>query len=1053
MLTQARGLPPLRILHLSDLHASSESPQLHRTILGALFDDIEAQHQKVPIDFAVVTGDLANAGTQQDLDMATSELLTPLQSRFGLTPESIVLVPGNHDVNRSLITDFVEKGLRAQLIDSDSVAAIGSERSNLALATARLAPWEAFHTDYYKTAPPVAVAPLAFVHRREMRGVSLGVAALNSAWRATGAPNDEDRNHLIVGCFQVEEALSAIADCRVRIVAMHHPLDWLAAFDADDLRPLLRRSGALVLTGHEHSADPTAEIAAGGTNLFCRGGCLYGGRKYPNAYAILDIDLEQEEVQVTIRTWIPQRQVFDEGVSIGPGGVVRLPLPRLGSVADLGNLPKHSQVHNSLFKVVSESSILYDRTPLPSASRPSHILVPARYYPIPYATAAAEARLANERRVTQVDPNQLLKEKPVLVVFGESESGITASLIALLERSYDQDDTTVPLYSRFHVRPGTDPIAALISQKLTDLGVRPGAGGRSPRLIVAFDDVDQESVLHLGLLVRWIRDHPGHKVVLGCHLARASVLTGLLEEAGVNYSVAHLGPLGRAELRELAGTVAQSTDTELVDRIVNVMLREGLPRNPFVMAALVAVWLNGDASTLTDETAILSAYADLLLGRFELEETGDEWMDYRRREHLLESLAAEMWCSRVDAMDSLSVHRFANDYAERKGWTNFPARGVVGSLIDRRLLVGTVDGVRFRHPALRNLFAARFYNEDEAFRSTVLKNPLAFGDVARHAAALSRMDYELLNATSAVAATARHELDAGTIEQALAALERWGAAGTVDMRGVQAQIEAAGAMPVELVNRLLDEVVDQIEMREAVASTGPSSQLSLSQEYARAIVLLSVVLRASDFIEDAAGKEAWLRQVVEGWELVAGLVLTESGLKEFAERLDRALSGDGRPPEVRRAGLEAIAATMGLLIVLNAATANVGTKQLGAAVEAASSDSDLMAAPVRALIVTVLSSELGLREWPVLLGGLLRRCEANGLVWRVALAYGLVRYQSRSVGESDAKVLLRALGEVLTRHAAVAGVRERSRWRSGVETRLRQARARAAQGFLAGADV
>src|SRR5256885_11919316 len=43
---------------------------------------------------------------------------------------------------------------------------------------------------------------------------------------------------------------------RSRLVAVHHPLEWLTTFDRNEVRGVFERAGAVVMTGHEHEANP-----------------------------------------------------------------------------------------------------------------------------------------------------------------------------------------------------------------------------------------------------------------------------------------------------------------------------------------------------------------------------------------------------------------------------------------------------------------------------------------------------------------------------------------------------------------------------------------------------------------------------------------------------------------------------------------------------------------------------------------------------------------------------------------------------------------------------
>lgn len=147
----------------------------------------------------------------------------------------MILAAGNHDVNRELINEINEIGLRGFLTDRERVNQLLDDRDMLADACARLAGWQEFRDEYYGTDAARAVEPLACTWEMQMGDLRVGVAALNSAWRCS---DDDDRGRLLLGDRQVKRALDAINNADVRFVAVHHPLEWLASFDADSVSGL-----------------------------------------------------------------------------------------------------------------------------------------------------------------------------------------------------------------------------------------------------------------------------------------------------------------------------------------------------------------------------------------------------------------------------------------------------------------------------------------------------------------------------------------------------------------------------------------------------------------------------------------------------------------------------------------------------------------------------------------------------------------------------------------------------------------------------------------------
>lgn len=96
----ADGFPASVLLHLSDLHfqdrrqASLWFDQLAEDLRGEL--KVEPRQ----LDLVLLTGDITDKG-QADGYKAAQQFLADLQGEFQLAPEQMLIVPGNHDLNRA----------------------------------------------------------------------------------------------------------------------------------------------------------------------------------------------------------------------------------------------------------------------------------------------------------------------------------------------------------------------------------------------------------------------------------------------------------------------------------------------------------------------------------------------------------------------------------------------------------------------------------------------------------------------------------------------------------------------------------------------------------------------------------------------------------------------------------------------------------------------------------------------------------------------------------------------------------------------------------------
>src|SRR6266850_6022192 len=97
-------------LHLSDLHVRSGDQYDQRVALSALINDLVAivDTQGLHFDVVFITGDIAFSGRTEEYDLA-GRFLRDLSSAISVPMDLVFCVPGNHDVDRSRLTPFLER--------------------------------------------------------------------------------------------------------------------------------------------------------------------------------------------------------------------------------------------------------------------------------------------------------------------------------------------------------------------------------------------------------------------------------------------------------------------------------------------------------------------------------------------------------------------------------------------------------------------------------------------------------------------------------------------------------------------------------------------------------------------------------------------------------------------------------------------------------------------------------------------------------------------------------------------------------------------------------
>jgi len=300
---------PIRILHLSDFHFSTRSQwdadPILRALAGFIADDA-AKHDLYP-DLVVITGDLAQSGKSTEYKLARQWLdeLWPRLTRDPATPlprDRLLLVPGNHDVDRDLIEPGARDAHQALLAakTQEAVTERLQSRTTRELLFKRHAAYLKCYGDWLgrrQTLP-------WWQRRIRLHNQDLHVAGLDSAWLA----DRDDDSRLLLGTDQINQTVQhqdGEGDCDWRIALLHHPWASLAEFDRTEAQRTLHRHRDLILRGHLHEPDLFRIVPADPRRscIEAAAGCCYSGKPYPNAFQWIELARDPRRVRFHFRCW------------------------------------------------------------------------------------------------------------------------------------------------------------------------------------------------------------------------------------------------------------------------------------------------------------------------------------------------------------------------------------------------------------------------------------------------------------------------------------------------------------------------------------------------------------------------------------------------------------------------------------------------------------------------------------------------------------------------------------------------------------------------------
>jgi len=251
-----------KILHLSDIHFNGASES--ETDPDAIYRDelvkkIRASAAEGAFDAIFVTGDIANWGLKSEYDIARI-WLAEIARISGVSDQGVYLVPGNHDVDRSIssrhaLLKIVQKTVVGQGSAADRERELKTVMTDEAMGPALFRPLEAYNNfaaEYQSEVGPKEygrwVRWLALDY-----GYWLKIFGLNSVLFSSCRPpggDDDPRQNLYVGPFQ---STFRTKESEIGVVLIHHPPHWL--LDHDEQVHLLKDRVPLQFMGHVHDRD------------------------------------------------------------------------------------------------------------------------------------------------------------------------------------------------------------------------------------------------------------------------------------------------------------------------------------------------------------------------------------------------------------------------------------------------------------------------------------------------------------------------------------------------------------------------------------------------------------------------------------------------------------------------------------------------------------------------------------------------------------------------------------------------------------------------------
>ena len=276
-------------------------------VLRQLTEDVKAlgTSQGLRPDLILVSGDIAFSGQAAEYDLAR-QFFDALLAAAGATKKQLWIVPGNHDVDRKLISRGAQ-AIAASLDNRQAIQEVLTNAEDRRLLLRRLDAYARFVNDYFPGRPAFSDEQYYYTQTFNLAGQRVALLGLNSAWLAT---DDKDLGRLALGEKQVVQALEATREANLRIALMHHPLEWLRELERDDAEARLLRGCGFILHGHRHRTGLRNFSTPDSGAMILAAGAAYETREYANGYHWVRLDYAAGTGTIWLRAYSDKQGGF-----------------------------------------------------------------------------------------------------------------------------------------------------------------------------------------------------------------------------------------------------------------------------------------------------------------------------------------------------------------------------------------------------------------------------------------------------------------------------------------------------------------------------------------------------------------------------------------------------------------------------------------------------------------------------------------------------------------------------------------------------------------------
>lgn len=748
----------IRVIHISDLHLESETPSFEKlAIITALAEDLKNQVTENTVLF--FTGDLIDKGSlnfkeKQDAFNRFEEIfIAPIINLNPLLRGKIFIVPGNHDVYRNKIDKYSEIGLKADLDNVKNLDAFIQSNRFSSKHLDRLEDYKKWENNFYQKYNDKNSSNFENTFKLKLDNYTVGITCLNSSWLCK---DDNDKENILLGKNQIENSISEIQDCQVKLVLSHHPLEFFKEFDRESLKMSIYRNYDILFTGHVHELASSYTQDLLGNIFISIANSTIGDspteRKYVNGYTIVDL-YPSEKIVTLYRKFIETHSKFVPNTDIGTEDGKKIFLILKDEKLEM--FEKNQRIIDGIESRFCEK--LNEHIIMSAGNTSVNCSIDSLFVE-PTILNSPQGNLKEEDTV-RYNIDSILTTNENFLIYGLKESGKTLLLDKMFIESVRRFNqfNKIPVLLKFNDFKKKE-ILRVIREFIAISSTEIDSFLKENTLILFIDDIifNERNKEQIDSFKDFLLKYPKVQFIASSHLILENVIpTDYLEHNDVlKTNITFIQNFSSKEIKQLIQKwyVGKEVDMqENMQKLIKSFVDFGLPKTPLSVTLFLWIFEKQEKKPINN-SVLVELFIENLLEKTNLENIYSETFDFINKKRLL-SFVAKFMNDNGDsdysyAVDYVELLNFFKEYLKIR----FPGQPqkVLDDFIKRGILTFEDDNlVRFKSAFFFHYFLAIHFDYNPSFKVYVFtgENYLTFTEEITYYTGLKRDDLGILNFT------------------------------------------------------------------------------------------------------------------------------------------------------------------------------------------------------------------------------------------------------------------------------------------------------------------